>query len=154
AVAEHAFLRAMLVYLLDRAWSWMRFNHLATRGLVVKIRYGDYEGDEGRETFRQPTQDESLLKQAACDRFERLYHRRLPLRYVGVTLSPLGPPQCQPLLFPDPAQERARRLAACKDAIRARFGFTALLTGQTLALATRLDRDRENFRMRTPCLTR
>jgi hypothetical protein len=45
-------------------------------------------------------------------------------------------------------------LAACKDAIRHRFGFTSLLSGSALVLAQRLERDRENFRLRTPCLTR
>jgi hypothetical protein len=40
------------------------------------------------------------------------------------------------------------------DAIRQRFGFTSLLQGDTLPLAGRLEWDPENFRLRTPCLTR
>jgi hypothetical protein len=60
----------------------------------------------------------------------------------------------QPELFPDPAAERARRLSACKDAIRQRFGFMALVSGSALVLAERLEHDRDNFRLRTPCLTR
>ena len=91
---------------------------------------------------------------AARDRFERLYQRRLPLRLLGVELSPVVPPDPQPALFVDPEIERDRRLAACKDAIRQRFGFTALLDGSALVLAQHLDRDRENFQLRTPCLTR
>jgi hypothetical protein len=82
------------------------------------------------------------------------HQRRLPLRLLGVELAPLVPREQQPPLFPDPDDERARRLAECKDAIRRRFGFTALLSGSALLLADRLDRDRENFRLRTPCLTR
>ena len=73
---------------------------------------------------------------------------------MGVELAPLGPRSRQAALFPDPAEERARRLEACKDAIRRRFGFTSLLSGEALLIADRLDRDRENFRLRTPCLTR
>ena len=40
-VSDLLFLQAMLDYLLERAASWMRYNQLATRGFVVKIRYGD-----------------------------------------------------------------------------------------------------------------
>jgi DNA polymerase-4 len=153
-LADRAFLRAMLDYLLERALSWLRFHDLATRGLALTIRYGDYESATGHESFRQPTDRDPDLQEAARDCFERLYQRRLPLRLVGVELTPLVPRDLQPVLFPDPAAERARRLAACKDAIRRRFGFTALLSGSALLLADKLDRDRENFTMRTPCLTR
>ena len=134
--------------------SWLRFQGLATRGLTLTIRYGDHRGDAGRDTFRTPTTDEKLLQEAARARFLRLYQRRLPLRFVGVSLAPLGPPDPQPLLFRDAEDERNRRLLEVKDAIRRRFGFTALLSGAALLLDDRLDRDRENFRLRTSCLTR
>jgi DNA polymerase-4 len=153
-VAELSFLRAMLVYLLERSCSWLRFHDLATRGLVLTIRYGDYETAVGRESFRYPITSEAALKEAARDRFARLYQRRLPLRFLGVELTPLAAPDRQPTLFPDPNEERARRLQEVKDAVRHCFGFTALLSGEALVLANRLPRDRENFRMRTPCLTR
>jgi hypothetical protein len=83
-----------------------------------------------------------------------LYKRRLPLRLLGVELAPLGAVERQPSLFPDPDAERAERLAACKDAIRKRFGFMALVSGSTLVLGEKLEQDRDNFRLRTPCLTR
>jgi DNA polymerase-4 len=153
-VADRAFLRGMLDYLLERAVTWLRFHDLAAKGLVLTIRYGDYAGSVGRESFRTPTDSDQVIKEAARDRFDRLYQRRLPLRLVSVELAPLAPRERQPLLFGDADVERARRLADCKDAIRRRFGFTSLLSGSALLLADRLDRDRENFRMRTPCLTR
>lgn len=151
---DRAFLRAMLDYLLDRAVSWLRFSQRVTRGLTINLRYGDYESDVGREVFRRPTANEAELRGAARDRFERLYQRRLPLRLVGVELSPLVPPDPQPALFADAEVERQRRLSECKDAIRQRFGFTSVLAGSALVVAGRVDRDRENFRLRTPCLTR
>jgi DNA polymerase-4 len=154
-VADRAFLRAMLDYLLERAAAWMRFHDQAAKGFVLMIRYGDYESAEGRGTFRQPTNSDPELKEAARDRFETLYQRRLPLRLLGVELAPLEKPDAGvPGLFPDVDAQRARRLAECKDAIHQRFGFTSLLSGSALLLAGRLDRDRENFRLRTPCLTR
>src|SRR5262249_41483451 len=118
------------------------------------IRYGDYETASVRENFREPEASESLLREAAHERFDRLYTRRLPLRLLGVELAPLLPFQPEPTLFQDQGEERRQRLGQTKDAIRRRFGFTSLLTGEDLRLAGRLDRDRDNFRLRTPCLTR
>ena len=152
--SDRAFLGAMLDHLLERAASWLRFGGLAARGLTLTLRYGDYRSEQGRVTFRPACDDDGRFKEAARDRFARLYLRRLPLRLLGVELSPLQPAGLQAGLFPDPAVERARRLAECKDAVRKRFGFMALLSGSALVLNGRLERDRENFRLRTPCLTR
>ena len=114
----------------------------------LPIRGGASDVPARRATTR------TRFKEAARDRFARLYQRRLPLRLLGVELSPLQPAERPAELFPDPAAERARRLAECKDAIRRQFGFMALLSGSALVLNGRLEHDRENFRLRTPCLTR
>jgi DNA polymerase IV len=152
--ADRVFLAGMLDHLLDRAVSWLRFSGLVTRGLTVTIRYGDYETANGRETFRRSTDQEAVLKEAARDRLRRLYDRRLPLRLLGVELSPLRTPDRQPDLFPDAAEVRDRQLTACKDAVRGQFGFMALVNGSALVLTEEVERDRDNFRLRTPCLTR
>jgi DNA polymerase-4 len=152
--SDRAFISGMLDHLLDRAVSWLRFSGLVTRGLTLSIRYGDYESAHGRATFRRSTDDEAALKGAARDRLRRLYDRRLPLRLIGVELSPLRTPDRQPDLFPDERQLRDGRLAACKDAVRGQFGFMALVNGSALVLAKEVDHDRDNFRLRTPCLTR
>lgn len=152
--ADPVFCQAMLEHLLDRAVSWLRFHGLASRGLAVTLRYGDYQSADGRASFRQATADEQLLKETARDRFRLLLTRRLPLRLLGVELSPLTPPDSQAQLFPDSEVERRRRLVECKDAIRQRFGFMALVNGSALVLAGQLEQDRDNFRLRTPCLTR
>jgi DNA polymerase-4 len=152
-MSDLPFLRAMLDHLLERAASWLRFHGLAARGLTLSLCYGDYQGVAGRESFGGPGEEEQL-KEAARERLARLYTRRLPLRLLGVELAPLQRQSDQRELFPDPAAERARRLKACKDAVRRRFGFMALVSGSALVLAEQIDHDRENFRLRTPCLTR
>jgi DNA polymerase-4 len=155
---DREFLRAMLDYLVERAVSWLHFQGLAAKRTEVTIRYGDYETATGHASFSRPADEIRDLQEVVRDCFDRLYQRRLPLRLLGVTLAPLVPPDRQLALIPGFADEaRAdcdRRLAECKDAIRRRFGFTALLNGSALLLANQLERDRENFRMRTPCLTR
>ncbi len=152
--ADRGFLMGMLDHLLDRAVSWLRFSGLVTRGLTISLRYGDYEGAQGRATFRRATDHGTVLKETARDRLCRLYDRRLPLRFLGVELSPLRKQDRQPDLFPEEAEVRDRRLAACKDAIRGQFGFMSLVNGTALVLAKEVEQDRENFRLRTPCLTR
>jgi DNA polymerase-4 len=154
AVSEWDFVRAMLDYLLERAVSWLRRHDRATRGLSLTLQYGDYRMTEGSMRCPQPTADEAWLKEAARDRLARLYVRRLPLRLLAVTLAPLQTPVSQGQLFVDPAAERRQRLEACKDEVRQRYGFMALLPGTALLLADRIEHDRDNFRLRTPCLTR
>jgi DNA polymerase-4 len=155
---DREFLRAMLDYLMERAVSWLHFQGLAAKRTEVTIRYGDYGTATGHASFSRPADEIRDLQEVVRDCFDRLYQRRLPLRLLGVTLAPLVPPDRQLTLLPGFMDEArttcGRQLAECKDAIRRRFGFTALLTGSALLLANQLDRDRENFRMRTPCLTR
>lgn len=42
----------------------------------------------------------------------------------------------------------------CHEGQMERFGITSVLNGSALFVAERVERDRENFRLRTPCLTR
>ncbi len=68
----------------------------ATRGFQVIIRYGDYQSDRGRGTFRIPVDSERELKEAAQNVGNAL-PRRLPLRLLGIELTPLSPPRSKPL---------------------------------------------------------
>ena len=148
------FCLAMLDHLLDRALSWLRVHNLAARGLSITLRYGDYQTAEGRTAFRRPVTDETTLRQEARDRYHRVLTRRLPLRLLGIALSPLVAPVVQPLLFTEDTVQRNQRLTECKDAIRQRFGFMALRPASALTLDEKLKHDRDNYQLRTPCLTR
>jgi DNA polymerase-4 len=153
-LADTEQVRAMLRHLVERATSAMRSRLLWARGLTISVRYGDGRSAEARQRFPRFTDEEGPFLEAATDCLVRLTARRLPLRLVGVELSPLRPADGQGELFVDPDAERARRLLACKDAIRRRFGFMALVPGTSLLLASATEHDRDNFRLRTPCLTR
>ncbi|MGL4552893.1 MAG: DNA polymerase Y family protein [Gemmataceae bacterium] len=153
AVCEPEVIGAMLDHLVERAALWLRRRGLAARGVRVQVRYADLRGADSRLAV-EPTADDDGLKAAARSRLERLCGRRLPLRLVGVELSPLGPAGSQGTLFDADARERRRRLSACKDEIRERFGFLSVTSGSSLELLARLEHDRDNFRLRTPCLTR
>ncbi|MBJ7432053.1 MAG: hypothetical protein JHC56_12015, partial [Gemmataceae bacterium] len=152
--ADQIFLDAMLAHLLERAISWMRFNKLATRCLKIYLRYGDHKEAHNNNHFKTACDSDALLHQAAKDKLTSLFTRRLPLRLLGVELAQLEPASSSNLLFIDPEKERADRLAKCKDEIRSRFGFMAVTPGSSLVLAKALGHDRDNFKLRTPCLTK
>ena len=118
------------------------------------MRYGDQQTGEGHASIPQSTDDETLLRKTAQDLLIRNYKRRLPLRLLGIELAPLQLAVNEPLLFPDPLASRIQELAACKDNIRERFGFTSLQNASSLLLDKSLAKDRENYRFRTPCLSR
>jgi len=152
--ADPTFIDAMLAHLLERAISWMRFNKLAMRCLKIYLRYGDLKDAHSNLHFKTACDSDAVLHQAAKDKLISLFTRRLPLRLLGVELAQLEPASKSNLLFIDPDKERADRLAKCKDDIRSKFGFMAVTLGSSLVLAKDLGHDRDNFKLRTPCLTR
>lgn len=153
-VGRWTVLTAMLNHLVERATATLRGQGQAARGVTVRLRYADHEWSDGRTALPAASDDEVLLKRTARTRLARVYARRLPLRLLGVELSPLTAPDRQGELFPDPERERQRRLRTCQDEVRRRFGFMALTSGTALELKGTLEHDRDNFRLRTPCLTR
>jgi DNA polymerase-4 len=152
AAGEWAVLSAMLSHLTERACLAVRRQSLAARGVTVRVRYADHRWDDSRVSLKG--EDEAGIKRLACARLGRLCGRRLPLRLLGVELSPLRPAGEQGELFRDETVEKAERLRVARDEVRERFGFLSLVCGDSLELLSRLEHDRDNYRLRTPCLTR
>jgi DNA polymerase-4 len=153
-VGDPEFVLAMLHHLVERASSWLRLQHMTARGLTVQVRYSDGRCARARVSFPSFHDEEGAFRTALASCLQRVSTRRLPFRLVGVELAPLRAASGQGELFPDPKAERLRRLTACKDAIRKRFGFLSLRPGSTLVLSQKLEQDRDNLHLRTPCLTR
>src|SRR5262245_27398837 len=105
----------MLGHLLERATSWLRLHAQAARGVTVRIRYADHVTADGRASLPASSDDEAVIRPLARQRLAKVYVRRLPLRLLGVELSPLCAPERQAELFADEEREKARRLLACKD---------------------------------------
>lgn len=147
-------LRALLDYLVTRAALELRSRGRVASGLRVHVRYGDYAPADGHTRLSPPADDDATLRAAAHERLTRVLTRRLPLRSIGVELTGLAAKTAQGQLFAPPQDVRNRRLDACADAIRARFGFLAIRPGATLVLDDQFTHDEENYHLRTPCLTR
>jgi DNA polymerase-4 len=175
-------IEAMLYYLCERAGNTLRQLGLLARTVEVKIRTAaltaDPRGEEGSTTLRSPTAIDGEIFAAALARYRALHRRRVALRLVGVALTGLRPDsgfipldlfggEDGPAAAGDPGEDlleraargarrraRAGRLCESLDAIRARFGYAAVVSGRSIHLLGKLPQDAYGFVLRTPCLTR
>jgi DNA polymerase IV len=151
APAEHL---AMLHYLCERAMKPVRELGLVTGRVAVRLRYADMKEKDARRPLAPATRLTTHTFDAAAEVFRALHDRRVALRFLGVTLSDFRPDHGDsPDLFPSD-DARAFQLAVALDAVRRRFGFSALVAGKSIDLLGALRRDKNGFVLRTPCLTK
>lgn len=119
--------RAALLPLVEATGRRLRERGLAGRTVTVKLRTGDFTTITRRTTLDAPTGRTDALWQAARGLLERwCAGGYLPLRLVGVSVSGLVPDADAQALFHDPADERARRIDAARDAAARKFGEGAI----------------------------
>lgn len=152
---QQPFLRSMLAYLLDRATSELRRQHLLARTVQVRLRHTDGVLGERSRTLGEPTDRTDRCMVMAAELLDELLLRRVLVRLVGVTLASLVPPPGaqQGRLFGDDGAA-ARKLFAAVDAVRARHGFGALVLGDAAGLLGQVPTGKHGFVLRTPSLTK
>lgn len=122
----------------------LRRHELFARTITVKIRFGDFETITRSETLGDPTDlTESIIERAVglFTTWARRHWR--PVRLIGATLSNFAAPGDgrQVSLFAAEEDERKRRLDAATDAIRGRYGTTAIGRGNRPVERDRMRRD-------------
>ena len=147
-------IRGMLFYLLERAVRTARGLGLQTGTVELTVRYDDWQAEHARRTRIEATDDEDALFADILDMLPRCHHRRVALRHVGVRLTRLTPSAAAGRLFDPPAATRARHIHRAVDDIRDRFGHAAVVSGQSIDLLGKLDRNDYGFVLRTPSLTK
>jgi len=107
---------------------------LVGRTVHIKVRTGDFTTWTRSRTLPEPTDLPEEIVAAARGLFkEKIRLRGKGVRLLGVGISALSPEGHIPAkLFPDPVQERARRLAKAADAVRDRFGEEAVKRARLL----------------------
>jgi DNA polymerase-4 len=107
----------------------LRRKGLKARTITLKLRYADFRTVTRSETLSQATNLTRPVWQAAEAVFGRWYGRaRGPLRLLGFCASGLQPGnEGQRFLFPDPQEERLKRLDEAVDRIRERYGRRAVM---------------------------
>jgi DNA polymerase-4 len=147
-------IRGMLQYLLERAMRDLRRRGLLAGAVELTARYDDWRRIAGRRTLAAPTgMDEEVLA-AVMALLGRLYRRRVALRHVGVVLSNFAPAAAEGRLLEPETRARRRQLHSTVDAIRDRWGHAAVVTGGSVDLLDRLERNDYGFVLRTPSLTK
>lgn len=116
----------------------LRDSGLVGRTVHLKIRTGDFTTWTRATTLHEPTDLAEFIVEAA----RAMYAGRIDLagrgvRLIGVGVSGLSPGSEVPShLFPDAAQERARKRAEAQDAVRERLGDGAVIRGSLIDKGT------------------
>ena len=132
----------------------VRQRKLLAGVVQLSIRYDDWSALSASRKLPQATAADDEVFSVILHLLEQLYRRRVALRHVGIVLSHFQRAQATPELF-DPAEQlRRRSLYRTLDAIRDRWGHAAVVTGQSIELLGRLQRNDYGFILRTPSLTK
>ncbi len=148
-------IRSMVYYLIERGMRTVRQLGLKARTLGLRIAYSDWVVKNNSRTAPEPFDLERSAFGLAMELLRSLHTRRVSLRRAGVKLSNLvraDGEQC--LLFVEKESGRHGRVARAVDAVRARFGFNAVVAGPSVGLMNTLERDEHGYILRTPSLTK
>jgi DNA polymerase-4 len=133
--ADPAFCEAMLHYLAERAARDLRAHRMTARTVTLKLRYRDFTTVTRSATLRTPTDSDRVVAGTARELFRAAWARRVQVRLLGVGLTNLVLAAPQLDLFADPRELAWERLLKPLDRLRSRWGFDAVRSGPTLAVA-------------------
>ncbi len=131
-VADGDVLRSWLLELTEQVARRLRRHRLRGRTVQLKVRFADFRTLTRRHTLPEPTNVTDELRQAAAELLRtRLPEGHLPVRLLGMGVSGLDASrQTQRQLFDDEQRTRQSQLDAATDAIRDRYGRSAIGRGR------------------------
>ena len=101
----------------------LRRHSVQARGVVVKIRFGDFRTITRRCTLPEPTDTTAALWRAGRELFDAWATQSFqPVRLIGLSACDLRAANGQLDLFADPTRERQQRLDRAMDEITRRYG--------------------------------
>lgn len=131
-IADKDILLGVLLGQVEDVAQRLRLNGLEAKTITLKLRYGDFRTVTRSKTFEQPTDVTATLWRQAREALLKWHVKSASaLRLLGFGVSGLqraGAGQQQ--LFPEPEQERQKRLDEAFDRIRDKFGHDALKRGK------------------------
>lgn len=118
------FLHAQLVRMTESIGFELRRQDKLTGCVTVKLRYSNFDTAVKQKTIDYINADHILLR-TAQELFDKLYHRRMLIRLLGIRFTRLVPGNYQIKLYED-TQEMIR-LYQSIDSIKRRYGEKAVL---------------------------
>lgn len=117
------YLKSELVRLTEKIAFELRQDGKVAGCVAVKIRYHDFETVSRQTTIPYSCADDEFIP-VVKELFDKLYHKRTPVRLLGVRLSELTNDAIQANLFDD--LERKSDLYKAIDNVKNRFGKNSL----------------------------
>ncbi len=117
-------LKALLIGMVEKLAFQLRSEEWLTSTVVVKIRYSNFD-TETKQCKIPYTSADHALTQCVSDLFDKLYHRRMRLRLIGIRFSGLVRGTYQINLFED--TEELLSLYQAMDKMKSRYGFDAVM---------------------------
>ncbi len=148
-VTDEAFILATLRSMADRLFAKVRADGMAARTLAVRVRYNDFDECERSRSLQEPTDLETSVYGIIAFLLRRAWERRVSLRLVSLRLGSLYK-ACLfgelDLLAPSKNPTILHRAAGAVDALRQRYGTSAILRGHDLWLREQAGRPRPALR--------
>ncbi|MDR3763020.1 MAG: DNA polymerase IV [Acidobacteriota bacterium] len=124
---DGAALESMLSRLSEMVCRRLREHHLWARKVQIKLRYADFTTFTRGVTLEHPTQLDAEVVEIARKLFHQHWQKGRAIRLIGVQSSALEPASGQmELLLADAAESRLTRAMSAVDALRDRFGESAV----------------------------
>lgn len=121
-------LKALLVKMVEKTAFDMRNSSQLTSVIAVKIRYSNFDTETKQVRIAYTANDDKIIK-VVKELFDKLYHRRMLIRLIGVRFSGLVHGSEQINLFDDTVKQT--NLAQAVDAMKKRFGSGCLTRAET-----------------------
>jgi DNA polymerase-4 len=132
-VADEVILRRTLRRLAEMVGRRVRRHQVCGATVRIKLRWADFTTLTRQVTLAQPTDQDSVICDAALHLFAVTWPRGRPVRLVGVGLSGFEGSAYQLGLWSNPHLERLRRLEIALDELRDRYGSRAIQRASDLA---------------------
>jgi DNA polymerase-4 len=121
-------LRALLIAMVEKLGFQLRMANLMCSTISIRIRYSNRDTETLQKKIAFTTSDDLLIKYAH-ELFDKLYHRRILLRLIGVKLSGLVQGNQQIDLFQD--NIKMIKLYEAMDRMKHRFDNPTLIRRAT-----------------------
>ena len=149
---DRGFILSTLRYLGERVAAGLRHEEKRAGCVTATVRYADFHTISRSRRVKQPVESDEAIFRLGTSLLEEPLKDPRAVRLIGIGLSELAPSTQLPLMADEP--ERKESLADALDAVRRKYGYTALQTGRTFQLRGAFPSDERGYILKTPSLSR